>query len=70
MGAPSAAPPDRQAFFPVAVWYSGGTARAPMLSPIDAGSAAASGATDLKKIKGLGFNTVRTWVEWSAGRAA
>ena len=22
---------------------------------------------DLQKIKGLGFNTVRTWVEWSAG---
>ena len=28
-------------FFPVAVWYSGGTARAPMLSPIGPGSEAA-----------------------------
>ena len=37
VGAPSAAPPD-SGFFPVAVWYSGGTARAPMLSPIDASS--------------------------------
>jgi beta-galactosidase len=52
-------------FFPVAVWYSGGTARAPMLSPIDAGSASAWRA-DLAQIKALGFNTVRTWVEWSA----
>jgi beta-galactosidase len=53
-------------FFPVAVWYSGGKARAPMLSPIGPTSEAEWRA-DLEKIKGLGFNTVRTWVEWSAG---
>ena len=52
-------------FFPVAVWYGGGTARAPMLSPIDAGSERAW-REDLGKIRALGFNTVRTWVEWSA----
>jgi len=61
--APSADAPAP--FFPVAVWYGGGTARAPMLSPIDAGSEAAW-RTDLDRIKALGFNTVRTWVEWSA----
>ncbi|MBE3088166.1 MAG: beta-galactosidase, partial [Chloroflexi bacterium] len=53
-------------FFPMAVWYSGGTARAPMLSPIDTGSERAWRA-DLQAIKTLGFNAVRTWVEWSAG---
>jgi beta-galactosidase len=55
-------------FFPVAVWYSGGTARAPMLSVVDAGSERAW-REDLQKIKALGFNSVRTWVEWSAGEA-
>lgn len=54
------------AFFPVAVWYSGGKARAPMLEPVTA-SSAAEWSEDLEKIKGLGFNTVRTWVEWNVG---
>jgi beta-galactosidase len=53
-------------FFPVAVWYSGGTARAPMLEPIAADSDRRWNE-DLQKIKGLGFNTVRTWVEWNVG---
>lgn len=61
--APTIAAPD---FFPVAVWYSGGKARAPMLSDIGPGSEREWRA-DLEKIKGLGFNTVRTWVEWSRG---
>ncbi len=60
---PLAQPPP---FFPIAVWYSGGKARAPMLSPIGPQSEAEWRA-DLTTIKGLGFNTVRTWVEWSAG---
>ena len=62
---PAAAPAP---FFPVAVWYSGGTARAPMLSPVSPGSEAAW-RKDLAAIKALGFNTVRTWVEWSAAEA-
>jgi beta-galactosidase len=53
-------------FFPVSVWYSGGKARAPMLEPISADSERLWKA-DLLKIKGLGFNTVRTWVEWNVG---
>ena len=51
-------------FFPVAVWYSGGKARAPMLETITADSPRLW-KEDLLKIKQLGFNTVRTWVEWN-----
>ena len=53
-------------FFPVAVWYSGGKARAPMLETITPDSPMLW-KEDLLKIKTLGFNTVRTWVEWNAG---
>ncbi len=53
-------------FFPVSVWYSGGKARAPMLEKITADSPRLW-REDLVKIKGLGFNTVRTWVEWNVG---
>jgi beta-galactosidase len=69
---PSATPEIRQAserestFFPVAVWYSGGKARAPMLETITPDSPRLW-KEDLLKIKGLGFNTVRTWVEWNVG---
>jgi beta-galactosidase len=59
------APPAQPLFFPVAVWYGGGRARAPMLEPITADSRRAW-REDLLKIKSLGFNTVRTWVEWTA----
>ena len=55
-------------FFPVAVWYGGGTARAPMVPPMGPGAEAAW-RKDLAAIKALGFNTVRTWVEWSAAEA-
>ncbi len=51
-------------FFPVSVWYSGGKARAPMLSEITPNSRA-DWKKDLQQIKSLGFNTVRTWVEWA-----
>lgn len=55
-------PPD---FLPVSVWYAGGKARAPMLEPVDEGSRQ-RWRRDLEQIKALGFNTVRTWVEWTA----
>ena len=55
-----------QPFFPVSVWYSGGKARAPMLETITDDSPRLW-KEDLQKIKGLGFNTVRTWVEWNVG---
>jgi beta-galactosidase len=51
-------------FFPFSVWYSGGKARAPMLSTIDQYSEN-EWRHDLQQIKNLGFNTVRTWVEWA-----
>lgn len=53
-------------FFPVSVWYSGGKTRAPMLSAITPDSPR-EWKDDLLKIKSLGFNTVRTWVEWNVG---
>lgn len=54
----------RHDFFPFSVWYSGGKARAPMLSGIDQYSEN-EWRHDLQQIKKLGFNTVRTWVEWA-----
>ncbi|HWR15361.1 MAG TPA: beta-galactosidase [Terriglobales bacterium] len=57
---------SKPTFFPVSVWYSGGKARAPMLDRITADSPRVW-KEDLLKIKGLGFNTVRTWVEWNVG---
>ena len=51
-------------YFPFSVWYSGGKARAPMLSEISVDSEK-EWRSDLLQIKKLGFNTVRTWVEWS-----
>jgi beta-galactosidase len=51
-------------FYPVAVWYGGGKARAPMMSPLDATSAAQWGK-DLDQIKATGFNTVKCWVDWA-----
>lgn len=56
--------PKQPDFFPVSVWYSGGKARAPMLSEITPNSRA-EWKKDLQQIKSLGFNTVRTWVEWA-----
>jgi beta-galactosidase len=57
---------SQNSFFPVSVWYSGGKARAPMLETINADSERLW-KEDLLKIKQLGFNTVRTWVEWNVG---
>ncbi len=51
-------------FLPVSLWYSGGKARAPMLSEITTQSEK-EWRGDLEQIKSLGFNTVRTWVEWA-----
>ncbi|HXJ89615.1 MAG TPA: beta-galactosidase [Candidatus Binatia bacterium] len=61
---PSQSKDKKTTFFPVSVWYSGGKARAPMLETITPESARLW-KDDLTKIKQLGFNTVRTWVEWN-----
>jgi len=57
-------PPD---FFPIAVWYGGGKARAPMLERLDATSAERWGK-DLDQIKAVGFNTVKCWVDWATAQ--
>jgi beta-galactosidase len=54
------------AFFPVAIWYSGGKARAPMLERVD-GSSAVRWGKDLDAIQATGFNTVKTWLDWATG---
>jgi len=53
---------EREAFFPMSVWYSGGKARAPMLEQITPQSEG-EWRKDLQLIRELGFNTVRTWVD-------
>ncbi|HEV8659812.1 MAG TPA: beta-galactosidase, partial [Thermoanaerobaculia bacterium] len=55
----------QQRFLPVAVWYGGGKARAPMLEP-DPQSRKEVWRADLRQIKTIGFNTVRCWVDWSS----
>src|SRR5580765_5261196 len=55
----SQASKSQPTFFPVAVWYSGSKARAPMLETVTADSSR-SWKDNLLKIKGLEFNTVRT----------
>src|SRR5919109_673742 len=54
-------------FFPMAVWYGGGKARAPMIER-EARSKKDAWRNDLRQIKSLGFNTVRAWIDWSSGQ--
>jgi beta-galactosidase len=60
---------DTQRFFPVAVWYGGGKARAPMLER-DARAKKEIWREDVRQIKALGFNTVRAWIDWASGEPA
>jgi len=55
-----------QDFVPIAVWYGGGKARAPMLEG-DARAKKELWRKDLKQIKSVGFNTFRAWVDWASG---
>jgi len=66
--AETASTPAHRGFFPVSVWYAGGTARAPMLEKVTPEKVAVW-RKDLQQIKALGFNTVRCWVEWTAAEA-
>jgi beta-galactosidase len=56
-------------FFPMAVWYGGGKARAPMLER-DARSKKEIWRKDVEQIKSLGFNTIRAWIDWASGEPA
>jgi beta-galactosidase len=55
--------------FPMAVWYGGGKARAPMLES-DPKSKAEVWRKDVRQIKALGFNTLRCWLDWASGEPA
>ena len=59
--APQSSPP----FVPIGVWYGGGTSRAPMVSRNPAAEREAW-RRDLAAIKSLGFNSVKTWVDWAS----
>lgn len=59
----AAAPGD---FFPVSVWYGGGKARAPMLEP-NARGKKDLWRRDVDRIRELGFNTIRAWMDWATG---
>jgi beta-galactosidase len=52
-------------FFAVGVWYGGGKARAPMLV-IDPAPERDAWRGDLETIRRLGFNSVKSWVDWSS----
>ncbi|MGA7617337.1 MAG: beta-galactosidase [Thermoanaerobaculia bacterium] len=68
MFATTLAAADRQQsekFFPMAVWYGGGTARAPMLEP-DPVAKKEAWRKDVRQIRALGFNTIRAWVDWAS----
>jgi beta-galactosidase len=54
-----------EAFVPIGVWYGGGTARAPMVVRDPARERDAWRA-DLQAIRGLGFNSIRSWVDWAS----
>lgn len=51
--------------YPIAVWYGGGKARAPMQES-DARANREVWKKDLEQIRSLGFPAVKTWVEWAS----
>ncbi len=57
-----------QSLFPLGVWYSGGVYRAPTTSKYPLNERTAWLA-DLQMIKSLGFNHVKTWVDWASAEA-
>ena len=53
----------------MAVWYGGGTARAPMLER-DPRAKKNAWRRDLQQIRALGFNAIRCWIDWATGEPA
>jgi beta-galactosidase len=51
-------------FVPIGVWYGGGTVRPPM-TPRNPSADREAWRTDLQAIRALGFNSVRSWVDWA-----
>ena len=64
-GARAQPAPLKEPVFPMAVWYGGGKARAPMLEADPRGKKE-EWRRDLKQIRALGFNTVRCWIDWAS----
>ena len=54
-------------YFPMAVWYGGGKARAPMLER-GAREKKEVWRKDVREIKALGFNALRAWIDWASGQ--
>jgi beta-galactosidase len=57
--------PQEKSVYPIAVWYGGGKARAPMQES-NARAHRAVWKKDLEQIRELGFPAVKTWVEWAS----
>jgi beta-galactosidase len=57
--------PQPVPFVPIAVWYGGGTVRAPMM-PRDPAAHLSEWRADLRTIKRLGFNSIKTWIDWAS----
>jgi beta-galactosidase len=66
LGGFSAPAAETPRVFPMAVWYGGGKARAPMLER-DARAKKELWRRDVRQIKALGFNTLRAWIDWASG---
>ena len=56
-------------FLPMAVWYGGGKARAPMLES-NPRARKEQWRKDVRQIKALGFNAIRAWIDWATGEPA
>jgi beta-galactosidase len=63
---PRGSEPQRDAVFPMAVWYGGGTARAPMLER-DPRAKKDAWRRDFQQIRASGFNAIRCWIDWATG---
>ena len=61
--------PTSGPFVPVGVWYGGGTVRAPMVAR-DPARERDAWLEDLQTIRSLGFNSIRTWVDWASTESA
>jgi beta-galactosidase len=57
--------PQEKSVYPIAVWYGGGKARAPMQES-NARANREAWKKDLEQIRELGFPAVKTWVEWAS----
>ncbi|HTM24203.1 MAG TPA: beta-galactosidase [Vicinamibacterales bacterium] len=57
--------PAPEPFMPIGVWYGGGSVRAPMM-PRDSAAHRDEWRRDLRTIRSLGFNSIKTWVDWAS----